>query len=64
MLDKLKKRKLYQSFLNGWDVIEEEEFIDELEEFCKMQDWEYDRWQFRIALVREDLLKKGIDVNV
>lgn len=34
MLDKLRKRKLYQSFLNGWDIIEEEEFIDEIEGKC------------------------------
>ena len=33
------KKKFYQMLLNGWVVIEEKKFIDELEEFCKSREF-------------------------
>ena len=51
-MDKEIKMKWYQALLNGWTVTQNKEFIDELENFCMSQEWEYKRSEFQIKLIR------------
>jgi hypothetical protein len=53
-MDKKLKMKWYQALLNGWTVTEKKILIDEMEIFCKKNEWDYNRNNdFQIELIRD-----------